>query len=143
MPSPAKHARTPHGIPPRTEETWRAIARSVRLAELELTPATEAGNPSRAAGFRAAAHLTAGRFLLVRLAERHAEGARTRLGYTWRLRSFMRGDCARALDEALNYARGAARGATPSTLRPALFRHAGLLPELERFLPDRLPVTAR
>lgn len=143
MPSRAKHARTPHAIPPRTEKTWRAIARSVRLAELELTPATGAGHPCRAAGFRAVAHLTAGRFLLVRLAERHAEGARTRLGYAWRLRSFMRGDYARALDEALTYARGAARGSASSTGRPALFRHAGLLPELERFLPDRLLVTAR
>ncbi len=142
MPSRAKHARTPHTIPPRTAETWRAIARSVRLAELELTPAAEA-RPCRAAGLRAVAHLTAGRFLLGRLAERHAEGARTRLGYTWRLRSCMRGDYARALDEALAYARGAAHGSAPSTGRPALFRHAGLLPELERFLPDRLLVTAQ
>ncbi|MFE1189946.1 hypothetical protein [[Kitasatospora] papulosa] len=143
MRSPAKHGRPQHGNPARTEEIWRAIARSVHLAEAELTPATRTGRPDRAAGNRAAAHLVAGRFLLARIADRHTEGARTRLGRAWRLRSFGHTGYAGAMDDALAYARAVARGSTPPPRQPALFQRAGRLPLLERFLTDRLLVTVQ
>ncbi|WP_432156224.1 hypothetical protein [Streptomyces sp. bgisy153] len=144
MRSPAKHAWTRRNAPLDTEGIWRAVARSVHLAERELTPATITGRPSPAAGSRAAAYLSTGHLLLGRLAERHAEGARTRLGRAWRLHSFRirRSAYAAALDEGLAYARAAACGCALPRPRPALFRRTGRLPELERFLPDRMVVAA-
>lgn len=131
---------TSHSHSPATEDSWRSIARTVERAQRELTPATTTGRPDRAAGSRAVAHLTVGRFLLQRAADRRADGARTRIGQSWRRWVFGRSAYAKAFDESLAYARAAATGSTMPIWKPVLFQHTGRLPLLERFMSDRFPV---